>query len=152
VQLFNATVREEILYGISQPDLNWYHWLLAMLDLERYGHHPPLLLSEGEKRRVALATVLMRRGGSGILLDEPALGLDNLHKSILLRLLRALADQGMFVLFSTHDLELAASVDHLLLMSKRGIVAQGAAAETMRDEAAWAEIGLVKPNWVEGHS
>jgi energy-coupling factor transport system ATP-binding protein len=149
VQLFNATVREEILYQVRQPDLDWYRWLLAMLDLERYEQTPPLLLSEGEKRRVALATVLMRRPGNGILLDEPALGLDHIHKAILLRLLRALADQGMFVFFSTHDLELAGQADHLILLGKDGISAQGAARDVMRNDCAWAEIGLVRPAWME---
>jgi energy-coupling factor transport system ATP-binding protein len=149
IQLFNATVREEILYQVSQPDLGWYQWLLAMLDLQRYEQVPPLLLSEGEKRRVALATVLMRRPGSGILLDEPALGLDSVHKTILLRLLRALADQGLFVLFSTHDLELAAQADHLILLGENGIVAQGPAPETFHNAAAWARIGLLRPTWLD---
>lgn len=149
VQLFNASVRDEILYHLAQPDWEWYRWLLEMLDLARYEQTPPLLLSEGEKRRVALATVLMRRPGSGILLDEPALGLDNVHREILLHLLRALAQQGMFVIFSTHDLELAAQADHLLLLGQEGLVAQGAARQVICDEAAWSRLGLVRPAWVE---
>lgn len=149
VQLFNATVRDEILYQVAQPDMNWYRWLLAMLDLERYEQTPPLLLSEGEKRRVALATVLVRRPGGGILLDEPALGLDSVHKAVLLRLLRALADQGMFVMFSTHELELAAQADHLILLGADGIAAQGTARAVMGRDAAWNEIGLARPEWLE---
>jgi energy-coupling factor transport system ATP-binding protein len=150
VQLFNATVRDEILYQVNSPDLGWYRWLISMLDLERYEATPPLLLSEGEKRRVALATVLMRRPGSGILLDEPALGLDSSHQAVLLRLLRALSRMGLFVLFSTHDLELAAQADHLILMGSDGIAAQGPVAETMGNDAAWATIGLVRPAWIKG--
>ena len=68
---------------------------------------PPLLLSEGEKRRVALATMLMLRPRHGVLLDEPALGQDTEHKSLLVRLLRSLAATGQVVAFSTHDIELA---------------------------------------------
>lgn len=149
VQLFNATVKEEVLYQVPHPDLSWYRWLIAMLDLERYEQTPPLLLSEGEKRRVALATVLMRRPGRGILLDEPALGLDQYHKAVLLHLLRALAHQGMFVLFSTHDLELAAQADHLILLGEQGIAAQGPTRTVLGDDSAWSAIGLVRPDWVE---
>lgn len=61
LQLFNATVRDEILYRVPDPDLTLYAWLLEALGLARYEQVPPLLLSEGEKKRVALATVLMRR-------------------------------------------------------------------------------------------
>ena len=36
IQLFNPTVREEILYRLPQPDLELYDWLMHILDLERY--------------------------------------------------------------------------------------------------------------------
>lgn len=149
VQLFNGSVREEILYRVAQPDMAWYAWLLQMLDLERYENTPPLLLSEGEKRRAALATVLMRRPGSGILLDEPALGQDAAHKAILQRLLRALAGMGLFVLFSTHDIELAAQAGRLILLGADGIAAEGCADGVMRNAAAWRRIGLARPAWLE---
>ncbi len=122
LQLFDPSVRDEILYHVPQPDVNLYHFLLAALDLERYEQAPPLLLSEGEKRRVALATVLMLRPRHGVLLDEPALGLDTYHKSLLL-VLRALAATGQVVAFSTHDIELAAQADRLILLGASGIAA-----------------------------
>ncbi|MBN1813852.1 MAG: ABC transporter ATP-binding protein, partial [Anaerolineae bacterium] len=76
LQIFNPTVREEILYRVPEPDMALYAWALQVLGLERYENTPPLLLSEGEKKRVALATVLMRQPRHGILLDEPSLGQD----------------------------------------------------------------------------
>lgn len=148
LQLFNATVKEEILYRLARPDLALYGWLLAMLDLQRYENTPPLLLSEGEKRRVALATLLMRLPLDGILLDEPAVGQDLEHKAILVRLLRALAGQGVVVAFSTHDLELAAQADQVLLLGKEGILAQGTPAQIFADSAAWQRTGLVIPSWM----
>ena len=68
LQLFNATVRDEILYRLEKPDMRLYEWLVDVLELERYANTPPLLLSEGEKRRVALATMLMRLPRHGLLL------------------------------------------------------------------------------------
>ncbi|NMC54281.1 MAG: ATP-binding cassette domain-containing protein [Chloroflexi bacterium] len=148
MQLFNGSVRDEILYHIAEPNFNRYMWLIKMLELEQYENTPPLLLSEGEKRRVALATILMRNSKNGILLDEPALGQDTGHKMLLMRLLRALAEQGMFVIMSTHDIDLALQADHLILLGKEGIAAQGNARQVFDDTAAWNQIGLVKPAWV----
>ena len=148
LQLFNATVREEILYHLEKPEMRLYEWVVGALDLERYAGTPPLLLSEGEKRRVALATMLMRRPGHGLLLDEPALGQDEAHKAILLRLLRAYAGAGYLVVYSTHDLELAAQADELILLGPEGIAAHGPAADVMRMEDAWQSLGFVLPEWV----
>ncbi len=149
LQLFNATVREEILYPLEKPDMHLYEWVVDALGLERYVDTPPLLLSEGEKRRVALATMLMHRPGHGLLLDEPALGQDDAHKTILLRLLRAYASAGYLVVYSTHDLELAAQADNLILLGTQGIAAQGDAAEVMRMEAVWQNLGFVLPEWIK---
>jgi energy-coupling factor transporter ATP-binding protein EcfA2 len=148
LQLFNASVREEILYRLENPDMRLYEWLVDVLELERYVNTPPLLLSEGEKRRVALATMLMRTPRHGLLLDEPALGQDDVHKAILLRLLRAYAGAGYIVAYSTHDLELAAQADTLVLLGPEGVVAQGPAADVMRMGEVWQNLGFVIPEWV----
>ena len=148
LQLFNASVREEVLYRLANPDMRLYAWLMAALALERYAETPPLLLSEGEKRRVALATMLMRLPPHGLLLDEPALGQDDTHKAIMLGLLRAYASSGHIVAYSTHDLELAAQADELILLGPQGIAAQGPAAQVMRNENAWQSLGFVLPEWV----
>ena len=81
-------------------------------------------------------------------MDEPALGQDEGHKAILLRLLRAYAGAGHIVAYSTHDLELAAQADELVLLGPQGIAAQGPAAQVMRMEAAWQSLGFVIPEWV----
>jgi energy-coupling factor transport system ATP-binding protein len=148
LQLFNATVRDEILYRLPQPDMVRYAWLLETLGLRRYEETPPLLLSEGEKKRVALATVLMRGPRHGLLLDEPALGQDAAHKARLVRLARALASTGRLVLMTTHDLTLAAQADRLLLLGADGFVADGPPAQVLCDEAPWVHMGLTVPDWV----
>lgn len=148
LQLFNASVREEILYRLDGPDMQLYDWVVNALGLRRYEATPPLLLSEGEKRRVALATTLMRIPRHGLLLDEPALGQDEAHKTILLQLLQAYAGAGHLVMYSTHDLELAAQADHLILLSPGGIVAQGSTGEVLRMENAWQSLGLCVPAWI----
>ncbi len=148
LQLFNASVRDEILYRVPDPDVALYRWLLAVLGLASYEEIPPLLLSEGEKKRVALATVLMRRPQHGLLLDEPALGQDTAHKAMLIRLARALADAGRLIILTTHDLALAAQADRLMLLGPDGFVADGPPAEILRCDEPWTRLGLWVPNWV----
>jgi energy-coupling factor transport system ATP-binding protein len=148
MQLFNATVREEILFKLSHPDMERYHWLLDTLGLRAYEETPPLLLSEGEKKRVALAMVLMRGPPHGLLLDEPALGQDTTHKDLLTHLLRALAGAGQLVVMTTHDLTLAAHADRLVLLGRDGFVADGAPLAILRRKAPWDRLGLSLPNWL----
>ncbi len=148
LQLFNASVRDEILYRLPNPDMTWYDWLMPVLGLKEYEDMPPLLLSEGEKKRVALATVLMRRPRHGVLLDEPSLGQDAAHKALLMRLARSLADAGQLVVMTTHDLALAAHADRLMVLHEGRIIADGPAASVLSDERAWHVAGLAVPPWV----
>ena len=150
LQLFNATVRDEVLYRLEDPDLDRYKWLMGMLGLGRYEETPPLLLSEGEKKRLALAITLMRCPRHGVLLDEPSLGQDTAHKEILMRLAHALAHAGQLVILTTHDLTLAAGADRLLIMGRDGFLADGPPDSVLRDGTSWSEAGLVVPEWVVG--
>ncbi|KAA3656686.1 MAG: ABC transporter ATP-binding protein [Chloroflexi bacterium] len=148
LQLFNASVRDEILYRLPQPDMHRYHNLLAALGLESYETTPPLLLSEGEKKRLALATVLMQQPAHGLLLDEPTLGQDAVHKAILQSLLRQIANSGQIVLITTHDLPLAAQADRIVLLGDNGILADGPPETVFTDSRAWERAGLVVPDWI----
>jgi energy-coupling factor transport system ATP-binding protein len=148
LQLFNPTVREEVLYRIPDPDLDYYAAIIKALGLHPYEELPPLLLSEGEKKRVALAVVLMRQPAHGVLLDEPSLGQDHAHKAILARMMRILADTGQLVLMTTHDLALAAHADRLVLLGTEGVIADGPTDAVLRDAVAWAQAGIVLPEWV----
>jgi energy-coupling factor transport system ATP-binding protein len=148
MQLFNATVHDEIRYKVAEPNEEWYDWLINALGLCDYEETPPLLLSEGEKKRVVLAIALMRMPTHGVLLDEPALGQDAAHKAQLMRLARSLAQSGRLVLLTTHDLTLAGQADRLLLMTRAGFVADGLPAEVLSDTDAWVQAGLIVPDWL----
>jgi energy-coupling factor transporter ATP-binding protein EcfA2 len=147
LQLFNATVRNEILHRVSNPDWEYYQQLLRGLGLERYEATPPLLLSEGEKKRVALASVLMHQPRDGILLDEPSLGQDGRHKAILIRLAKSLNRAGQLVVMTTHDLTLASQADCVLLLGEGKIISQGPPEHIFQQAAAWEKIGLYVPKW-----
>jgi energy-coupling factor transport system ATP-binding protein len=146
LQMFNPTVQEEILYRVPEPDMPLYDWIVHALGLEQYKDTPPLLLSEGEKKRAALATILMRRPRHGILLDEPSLGQDRFHKATLIHLCRALTEVGKLVIFTTHDLGLAAQADRLLLLGHDCFVADGLPSDVLKDAVAWSRVGLPAPS------
>lgn len=148
LQLFNPSVRAEITYRLPQPDPDLYEWLLLTLGLKAYEDTPPLLLSEGEKKRVALATALLRKARHGVLLDEPTLGQDSAHKAMLLRVAHALAARGQLVLIATHDLALAAHADRLLLLGPDGLAADGAPTQVLNDAQVWAQLGIAVPVWM----
>ena len=98
---------------------------------------------------MALATALMHPSRHGVLLDEPSLGQDPFHKEILVALLRSLAHSGWLVLFSTHDLELAACADEMILLTEDGVVRHGGAPDILRDKEAWEQVGLRRPEWMD---
>jgi energy-coupling factor transporter ATP-binding protein EcfA2 len=106
-QIFNASVRQELRFGLSEIDEDFYRSVVRLLGLVRYEQTPPLLLSEGEKKRLALATVLLRPGLSGICLDEPTLGQDAHQRRFLGRILKHLTAAGYLCVIATHDVEWA---------------------------------------------
>jgi len=148
-QLFNPTVREEIRYRVPRPDETLYKWLLQALSLGTYEQVQPLLLSEGEKKRVALATLLLHKSRHGVLLDEPTLGQGDEHRAILGRVTRGLADAGSIVVAATHDLLWAVRyADRITLLAPGRVAADGPTQAVLKDRAAWAEAGLLIPPWI----
>ncbi len=149
LQLFNPTVREEMLYRVTAPNDELYHWLMTRLGLERYQGSSPLLLSEGEKKRLCLAMVLMHQPRHGVLLDEPTLGQDDRHRALLGRTAKGLAEAGRLVIVATHDLAWAAHYATQMLVLHQGqIIALGAPDVLLRDAGLWQRVGLYVPDWI----
>lgn len=121
VQLFCSTVREEIAFGLLQQKLppatirSRIDDISGMLGIETLLEKTPFKLSGGEKKKVALAAVLIMNP-EVLILDEPTNGLDPRTQVWLVRLLNALSDAGKTVIASTHNLELVPRI------SDRGIL------------------------------
>lgn len=106
---------------------------------ERISHH----LSIGEKKRVAIATVLSMDPRI-LVLDEPSAGLDPRGRRHLIGLLGSLAQQTMLI--STHDMRLAAELcTHALVLDGGRIVASGPARDILFDRALMEAHGLETP-------
>lgn len=149
LQLFNPTIREEMLYRVKEPNEELYRWLLGELGLARYETSSPLLLSEGEKKRLCLAMVLMHQPRHGILLDEPTLGQDDRHRVLLGNMASALAQAGRVVVVATHDLAWAAHyATQMVVLHEGRIIANGSPSMLLRDPSLWQHVHLRVPEWI----
>lgn len=108
-QAFSASVFEEVAFGCLQLGLDAdatrarVRETLAMLAIEHLVDRPPHRLSGGEKKKVAIASVLVM-GPEVLLFDEPTAGLDPRTQFWLLDLLGQLSDAGKTIVLATHDL------------------------------------------------
>ncbi len=141
---FDYRVRDYVLLGRtphlgflrmpSRADLQQVEDVLKRLGLETIGNRRVNTLSGGEHQLVLIARALVQSPRM-LLLDEPTSHLDLGNKKKVLAILRALARQGITILFTTHDPESASAVsDKLILMMDGKVLRQGTLAETFTAE------------------
>jgi cobalt/nickel transport system ATP-binding protein len=123
-QLFCPTVMDELLFaplqsGIDQAiALSRAEEIMDMLDIRILKDRPTYMLSGGEKKRVAIGSVLTMNP-EVLILDEPTSGLDPKTRSFLIELLFRLNEAGKTIIMSTHNLEL---IDHF--QSRVGVLSE----------------------------
>ncbi len=150
-QLFSETVEEEIAFGLINfgydPETVKRRtvWALSLLDLKRYRDSSPFMLSGGERKRVALASVLAWNP-EYMVLDEPTIGQDQMQKDRLRELIIQLNTQGRTVIIVSHDIEFVADcAPRVVLMSQGGIIADGPASTILTDYEKVLAASLVRP-------
>lgn len=149
-QLFNSNVWEEIAFGPVQlglPEVEVHRQVddaIAMLGLEHFRQRPPFKLSGGEKRLVALASVLSLNPDV-LLLDEPTSGLDPRSQRGLIRLIQQLGAAGKTIITATHNLEIVEEIaDRLLVFSEEHhLVATGSCEEILGNIDLLARVNLI---------
>lgn len=111
VQLFNATVYDEIPFGPRQMNLNEeiihqrINELLIYLNIQHLQDRPPYHLSGGEQKKVALAAILALNPDV-LMIDEPLNGLDNKTRQWFKEFLMDFIKANKTILISTHEQEL----------------------------------------------
>lgn len=111
VQLFNATVYDEIAFGPRQMNLNEeiihqrVNELLIYLNIQHLQDRPPYHLSGGEQKKVALAAILALNPDV-LMIDEPLNGLDNKARQWFKDFLIDFIKANKTILISTHEQEL----------------------------------------------
>lgn len=136
VQLFNPTVTDELAFGPLQLGWEKPRIRTAVAEmLQRFAIAPlaqraPHRLSGGEKKRVALASVLILEP-EVLLLDEPLAALDPPSREAMEAFLRA-PGEGRTVIAATHDTErLGEIADRALLLQDGRLAAEGTVAEVL---------------------
>jgi cobalt/nickel transport system ATP-binding protein len=150
IQLFCPTVFDELLFGPLQLNLTLAEayeraeQTLSYLGIAHLKERPVYMLSGGEKKRVAIASVLTMNPDI-LLVDEPLSSLDPKTQTFFIGLLLELNHAGKTIIFTTHHLDL---IDHLqprvaVLSEEHTICKTGTASEILGDEELLISVNLI---------
>ncbi|KHO61373.1 nickel ABC transporter ATP-binding protein [Thermoanaerobacter sp. YS13] len=150
VQLFNTTVFDEVAFAPLQMSLEKdevqkiVEETLISFELEKLKDRPPHRLSGGEKKKVALASVMVINP-EVLLLDEPTNGLDPRSKRWLLGKLEELNKNGTTIVIATHDLDMAATLsDRVIVLNENHTIETiGKTDEILKDEELLLKVNLI---------
>jgi cobalt/nickel transport system ATP-binding protein len=153
-QLFMPTVRDDVAFGPANFGVRGRELddrveaALQLVGMAEYGSRPPHHLSFGQRRRVALATVLVMEPDI-LVLDEPTSNLDPASRRELAKVLRTL---DVTVLMVTHDLPYAFELcDRSVILSDGVIVAEGKTRDLLGDESLLRAHRLELPYGFDVH-
>ena len=135
-QLFEETVYKDIAYGLKKMNVKKEDQKDLIMDAaskvgltERELNSSPFELSGGQKRRAAMAGVLVMNPGI-LVLDEPASGLDPKGRQEMFAIIRGLRDSGTTIILVSHNMdEAAVNCDRICLIDNGKIKAVGTPSE-----------------------
>ena len=147
-QLFSPTVFDDVAFGplyqgLSPDEVHArVEEALAAVNMQAYKKRVSHHLSLGEKKRIAIATVLSMRP-EVLVLDEPTGGLDPRSRRSLIHLLKELP---LTMLVSTHDMRLVGDIfPRMIILDQGSVVADGRTDRLMNDTSLLETHGLESP-------
>ena len=152
VQLFNPTVFDEVAFGPLQ--LKWSKQqvlekvaeTLELMGIAHLRDRPPYRLSGGEKKRVALASVIVL-SPDVLLLDEPTSTLDPRSQSQIIDLIQEWKGSSKTVIAATHQLEIVDDIaDRVIVLEEGKVGASGSPSEILSNYEL-----LLRANLVHAH-
>jgi cobalt/nickel transport system ATP-binding protein len=156
-QVFSPTVRDEVAFGCLQlglaPDdaAARVYDVLTMLDIADLADRAPFQLSGGQKKRVAIASVLVMNP-EVLLFDEPTAALDPRTQHWLIDLIVELNAAGKTVVLATHDLDaLDVLADRCLVFAEDHTITRvGTPGEVLGDVDLLLRANLIHDRTVRG--
>jgi energy-coupling factor transport system ATP-binding protein len=154
-QLFLDSVEREILFGLKNLGYSEEEAkarcerTLNKLGLKGFSERSPFTLSGGERKRVALASVLATEPRI-LSLDEPTIGQDARQKEKLARMLSELNEKGKAVIVVTHDIEFVIeNFPRTIAMAEGRIVADGPTNSVLSNDDVIHRCSLTRPQLTE---
>ncbi|MFX0068878.1 MAG: energy-coupling factor ABC transporter ATP-binding protein [Promethearchaeota archaeon] len=154
-QLFSENVEKELLFTLRNLGFEEnaakerIDKTLKILNLEGYQSRSPFALSGGERKRVALASVICA-DPKMLILDEPTIGQDASQKRRLAQLIDQFREAGKTVFVVTHDVEFAVrNFPRAVIMAGGRIVADGPSKEVLTKPNILDISGLLPPQITE---
>ena len=156
-QFFNMTVKEEISFGMKYFNYKTKDIEKRVIDAvkmvgldEEYLNRNPFTLSNGEKRKIAIASIIAFNP-KVIILDEPTVGLDSISKKNLIQLIRKLKNRlNKTIVIISHDIELVHQIsDHIIVLNEGDVVTQGDKFFVFKQEKLLRDNGIIVPKIME---
>jgi len=150
VQLFNPTVFDEVAYGPLQllwPRDEIVHRVdetLNFMGILGLKDRPPYRLSGGEKKKVALASVIVL-DPEVLLLDEPTATLDPRSQSQLVDLIQTWRGTDKTIITATHQLDIVEDIaDRVIVMDAGTVIATGTPSQILSNTELLQKANLVR--------
>jgi len=150
-QLFLDSVEKEVEFGLKQLGFSEdeikerTERTLGSLGLEGLSERSPFTLSGGERKRVALASVLSTEPRI-LALDEPTIGQDARQKENLAEMLMGLNEKGRTVIVVTHDIEFVIeNFPRTIAMANGTIIADGPTNSVLSNDEVISKCSLTAP-------
>lgn len=149
-QLFATTVAEDVAFGPRNLGLDEEtvqirtENALALLEIRDLANRPPHHLSLGQKKRAAIAGVLVMEP-EVLVMDEPTASLDPLAVKQFKTLLQNIHQQGRTIILATHDVDFAYEwADQVIILAGGRVIADGSAS-ILQNEALLKSAALEPP-------
>jgi ABC-type Mn2+/Zn2+ transport system ATPase subunit len=154
-----VTVRDVVLMG-SIRQMGWFRWpsrthrqladeALARVGMADLAGRQVGELSGGQRRRVFIARALAQEART-LILDEPFSGVDASAQAGMMDVLDTFQRDGLTIILSTHDLNLAFQRFDKVMALKKHVIAYGTPAEIYRPEILSQLYGGKLATWAEG--
>ncbi len=156
-QFFNLTVKKEVEFGLISFNYRTNEKekrvsdALKMVGLDdSYLERDPFKLSNGEKRKVAIASILVFNPKI-IVFDEPTIGLDYDSKKNLLKLIRLLKNRyNKTIIIISHDIDFIHSIsDYVILLDNGQVILTGNKYDTLGNPDVLKKYNLPIPKVIE---
>lgn len=156
-QIFYSIVKDDVAFAlrnlkVSNDEIKQrVERVLCELDISNLKDQPIQYLSGGQKKRVAIAGIMVI-GSEWILLDEPTSGLDPDGRLRMKKLIKKLIANGQKIILSSHDMDFMYEMcDYFYLLGNNQILKEGNRENVFNDEQLLKENNLEQPWLVKIH-